>query len=114
MWDTKLNRLGWNAYLKDVLRGQEVLTAYAAPARALSYAGLPPTVTYVGDKDPFYWETQTLVERLQSDSVEVVSTVYPGCYHAFEYIGDSGQIGAAARAYTMDNFGLFYDRYAAN
>mgnify|MGYP000535788411 FL=1 len=72
------------------------------------------TAPYVGDKDPFYWETQTLVERLQSDSVEVVSTIYPGCYHAFEYIGDSGQIGAAARAYTMDNFGLFYDRYAAN
>lgn len=114
VWDTNLNRIGWTAYLKDVLRGKETLTAYAAPARALSYNGLPPTITYVGDKDPFYWETQTLVERLKSDGVEVVSTIYPGCYHAFEYIGDGGQIGAEARAYTVDNFGLFYDRYAAN
>ena len=41
------------------------------PARASSYAGLPPTITYVGDKDPFYWETQTYVERLAVDGVEL-------------------------------------------
>ena len=112
VWDTGLNRIGWGAYLKDVRRGKEELSAYAVPARASSYAGLPPTITYVGDKDPFYWETQTYVDRLAVDGVEVVSTIFEGCYHAFEYIGDGGEIGASARQFTFEHYADFYDRFA--
>lgn len=112
VWDTGLNRIGWNAYLRDVRLGREALSPYAVPARANSYAGLPPTITYVGDKDPFFWETQRYVERLAADGVEVVSTVFEGCYHAFEYIGEGGAIGAEARRYTMEQFAAFYDRFA--
>ena len=93
-------------------RGKEELSSYAVPARASSYAGLPPTITYVGDKDPFYWETQTYVERLAVDGVEVVSTIFEGCYHAFEYIGDGGKIGASARQFTFEYYAEFYDRFA--
>ena len=112
VWDTGLNRMGWSAYLKDVREGREELSAYAATARANTYTGLPPTNPYVGDKDPFYWETQTYVERLTGDDVEVVSTVFEGCYHAFEYIGDGGDIGALARKFTFDSFAQYYDRFA--
>jgi acetyl esterase/lipase len=111
VWDTALNTMGWGAYLRDVRALDEVPSPYAAPARAASFAGLPPTITYVGDKDPFYWETQTYVAELRQAGVDVADTVYQGCYHAFEYIGEGGAIGAQARAFTFENFALFYDRY---
>jgi acetyl esterase/lipase len=72
---------------------------------------LAPTITYVGDKDPFYWETETYVTELRAVGIDVAHAVYEGCYHAFEYIGKGGAIGAQARAFTFENFGLFYDRY---
>ena len=112
VWDTALNAIGWGAYLRDVRGRGETPSAYAVPARAESLVGLPPTITYVGDKDPFYWETETYVEELQAVGIDVAYTVYEGCYHAFEYIGEGGAIGAQARAFTFENFGLFYDRYA--
>ena len=111
VWDTALNAMGWGAYLRDVRARDEVPSPYAAPARAASFAGLPPTITYVGDKDPFYWETLTYVAELRQAGVDVADTVYEGCYHAFEYIGEGGAIGAQARAFTFENFALFYDRY---
>jgi len=111
VWDTALNAMGWGAYLRDVRARDGVPSPYAAPARASSFAGLPPTFTYVGDKDPFYWETQTYVAELRRAGVDVADTVYEGCYHAFEYIGEGGAIGAQARAFTFENFALFYDRY---
>ena len=111
VWDTALNAIGWGAYLSELKGRGESPSAYAAPARAESLAGLPPTITYVGDKDPFFWETEAYVEGLRTAGVDVAHTVYEGCYHAFEYIGDGGAIGAQARAFTFENFGLFYDRY---
>lgn len=111
VWDTALNAIGWGAYLRNVRGRGETPSAYAAPARADSFAGLPPTITYVGDKDPFYWETETYVSELREAGIDVAHTVYEGCYHAFEYIGEGGTIGAQARAFTFENFGLFYDRY---
>ena len=65
----------------------------------------------MGDKDPFLWETQAYVGALRAAGVDVVDTIYEGCYHAFEYIGEGGAIGAEARAFTFKNFALFYDRY---
>ena len=111
VWDTALNAIGWGAYLRGVRGRGETPSAYAAPARADSLAGLPPTITYVGDKDPFYWETEVYVDKLRTAGIDVAHTVYEGCYHAFEYIGEGGAIGAQARAFTFENFGLFYDRY---
>ena len=111
VWDTALNAIGWSAYLRDVRGHGETPSAYAAPARAESFVGLPPTITYVGDKDPFYWETDTYVTELRTVGIDVAHTVYEGCYHAFEYIGEGGAIGAQARAFTFENFALFYDRY---
>ena len=111
VWDTALNAIGWGAYLRSVRGRGETPSAYAAPARADSLVGLPPTITYVGDKDPFYWETEAYVEGLRAAGIDVAHTVYEGCYHAFEYIGEGGEIGAEARGFTFENFGLFYDRY---
>jgi acetyl esterase/lipase len=81
------------------------------PARAASFADLPPTITYVGDKGPLLLGDSDYVAELRQAGVDVADTVYEGCYHAFEYIGEGGAIGAQARAFTFENFALFYDRY---
>ena len=54
---------------------------------------------------------EAYVEGLRAAGIDVAHTVYEGCYHAFEYIGEGGEIGAEARGFTFENFGLFYDRY---
>jgi hypothetical protein len=50
------------------LRGGDV-PAYAAPARAADLAGLPPTLPFVGDIEPFHDEVVDWCQRLQSAGV---------------------------------------------
>lgn len=65
VWDTGLNTIGWNAYLADLHREGAEIPAYAAPARNKDYQGFPPTITFVGDLEPFYQETLDYVRALR-------------------------------------------------
>ncbi|MGJ8686282.1 MAG: alpha/beta hydrolase [Spongiibacteraceae bacterium] len=112
VWDTRMNKLGWGAYLSALHEEGVEIPGYAAPARNKNYQGFPPTITFVGTLEPFYWETLTYVESLKSANIEVVYEVYKGCYHAFDILGGSAKISKDARAFTFQNFGLFYDKYA--
>jgi acetyl esterase/lipase len=111
VWSSSLNRKGWAGYHADIRRGRADMSAYAAPMRAESFAGLPPTLTFVGDLEPFYWETETYVERLREAGVDVRYRCFSGCYHAFELIGDGGQVARDARAFTVDTYAQLYDTY---
>lgn len=84
-WDSQSNDKAWKLYLGD-LYGTDKVPYYAAPARAEDLAGLPPTLTYVGDIEPFYAETVDYVERLRKAGVPTEFRVYPGCYHGFDVI----------------------------
>lgn len=111
VWNTSLNRKGWAGYHADIRRGRAEMSAYAAPMRAESFAGLPPTLTFVGDLEPFYWETETYVESLREAGVDVRYRCFSGCYHAFELIGNGGQVARDARAFTVDTYAELYDTY---
>jgi acetyl esterase/lipase len=111
VWNTSLNRKGWAGYHADIRRGKAEMSAYAAPMRAESFAGLPPTLTFVGDLEPFYWETEMYVERLQEAGVDVRYRCFRGCYHAFELIGNGGQVARDARTFTVDTYAELYDTY---
>lgn len=110
-WNSKSNQMGWRAYLRDLLRmGQEV-PAYAVPARATSYAKLPPTITFVGDLEPFRDETIAYVENLKREAIPVTFRVFKGCYHAFEVIFPDLEISKEAWSFLLTAYSKYMDKY---
>ena len=105
-WFGECNKLAWSMYLGGL--PDEDVPAYAAPARAADYTGLPATYTFIGDLDPFRDETIEYVARLSRAGAPVEFHQYPGCFHGFDMapvrteVGDramSGFIDALARAF---------------
>lgn len=109
VWDTGLNALGWGSYLADIRANGSEINAYAAPARNTDYKGFPPTITLVGDLEPFYRETVEYVGALRDAGIEVAFKEYPGCFHAFDMFGDG--VSEDARNFTYGRFADYYDRY---
>ena len=72
-WDSKLNGIGWSAYLADLNHRGLAIPPYAAPARNTCYRGFPPTITFVGTLEPFYQETCDYVKSSQEGK-------YRGCF----------------------------------
>lgn len=102
VWNTATNQGAWDLYLGD-LRGGDV-PAHAAPSRAADLRGLPPTVTFVGDLDPFHDEVLAYVEALRAAGVPVTSRVFPGAFHGFDALAPSAPISRQARAFLLDGF----------
>lgn len=78
-----LNQKEWEMYM-DGDNGSEIISQYAAAARAEDLSGLPFTYTCVGQLDPFRYEALQYVTRLCQAGVDVEFHLYPSCYHAFE------------------------------
>ena len=82
-WNTRRNHRAWKRYLRGAY-GTDLVSCYAAPARRTDLRGLPPCYTFVGDIEPFYWETTDYVRRLREAGVEANIDVYPGWFHAYD------------------------------
>lgn len=82
-WNTKRNVRAWKRYLRGAW-GTDLVSPYAAPARREDLSGLPPCYTFVGDIEPFYWETVEYVRRLKEAGVEAECDVYAGWFHAYD------------------------------
>lgn len=82
-WNTKRNHTAWKLYLRGVTGDPP---PYAVPARQMDYSNLPPAYTFVGDKEPFYCETLSFVERLNAAGVHAHADVYPTGFHAFDML----------------------------
>jgi acetyl esterase/lipase len=111
VWDSVSCRLAWQLYLGD-LHGGDV-PAYAAPARATDYRGLPPTCTFVGDLEPFRDETLQYVEALRGAGVPVAFELYQGAYHGFDVIVPNAGISRRATAFFVDWFKFAAQNYRA-
>lgn len=111
IWDTETNRIGWGAYLEDLLARGEEIPAYAAAARNRDYANFPPTITFVGTLEPFYWETQDYVKSLREAGIEVAYEEFENCFHAFEAITPEAEVSQSALAFTYSAYADFYDRF---
>jgi len=111
VWSVRHNRVAWDLYLGG-LSGADV-PKYAAPAREADYSGLPPTVTFVGDLDPFRDETVQYVERLRAAGVPVEFRLFEGCYHGFDLIRPGSKVGREANAFVCDQFAAALDSFAA-
>ena len=110
-WDTRANAFGWGSYLKDLHRRNAEIPAYAAPARNTDYSDFPPTITFVGEYEPFYWETVEYVDRLKAGGIDVAFKVYERCTHGHEQMAPDSPIGRDGIAFTYDNYADFYDKY---
>ena len=110
-WNSKTNALGWKSYLKDLINQNASIPAYAAAARNGDYADFPPTITFVGDLEPFKDETMTYVDTLKKAGIPVEFKLFEGCYHGFEAFVPNSEIGKEATRFLLHAFGKFFDRY---
>ncbi|KAF2035222.1 hypothetical protein EK21DRAFT_107348 [Setomelanomma holmii] len=94
-WDD--NWTGWTALLGE-RKGTDAVSAYAAPARAESLAGLPSTYIDVGTVDIFAKEDEEYAERLREAGVQVEWQLYGGVPHGFEFRGRQSDIKKIADA----------------
>lgn len=111
VWNSGLNQYAWKLYLGE-LYGKDV-PADAAGARATDYSNLPPTVTFVGDLEPFRDGTIHYVNRLIAAGVRVEFELYKGCYHGFDIICPRAEVSKKAVSFLMRCFKYAVDHYFA-
>lgn len=111
VWNSKTNKLGWRLYLKDLKEKGLEIPAYGAPARAKDYANLPPTVTFVGDLEPFRDETMEYVENLQKAAVPVEFKLFKGCYHGFDEVAPDSDVAQKAWRFLLTAYSDYIDKY---
>ena len=112
IWDNESNKHGWYQYLKG-LTGNEV-PAYASPAIAKDFSGLPPTITHVGTIEPFRDETINYIEALKAAGVPTKFKLFEGAYHGFNNLSPETEVGRAGDKFQFDAFAEFYDTYVVN
>jgi acetyl esterase/lipase len=85
VWTREDNVFGWTALLGHAPGGSDV-SPYAAAARAMDLAGLPPTYMICGALDLFLEEDMDYARRLIRAGVPTEFHVYPGAPHAFMFV----------------------------
>lgn len=106
-WDSKSNSMGWSKYLN----GLKEIPAYAAPARSKNYSKLPPTITFVGDVEPFRDETVDYVGNLKKAGIPVRFKLFEGCFHAFEILFPKLEISKEAWLFLLTAYSNYVDEY---
>ena len=108
MWDANINARAWELYLRNI-KGD--VPAYASPSLNEDYSGFPPTISFVGDLEPFYDENVDYIESLKKASVPVKFKVFKGGYHGFEVGSPKAKISIEANEFQLEAFEEFYDKY---
>ncbi|WP_460274734.1 alpha/beta hydrolase [Celeribacter sp. ULVN23_4] len=112
-WDSRTNRFGWGQYLRSLHASGQDIPPYAAAARNTDYSGFPPTISFVGTLEPFFWETVAYMDAIKAAGVDTRFEVFEGCFHGFEIVAGDTPIGQKGQRFTYDSFAEFYDAYAA-
>ncbi|MEQ1490077.1 MAG: alpha/beta hydrolase [Terricaulis sp.] len=96
IWTPHNNTFGWTSLLGHE-PGREGVSPYAAPARAIDVAGLPPAFIACPTLDLFIDEDIAYAGRLARAGVAVQLIVYPGGFHGFDIFGADAPISIRAR-----------------
>lgn len=83
IWDRRTNLIAWRAVL-GVEPGSDGIPAYAAPARATDFSGLPSAFVAVGSLDVFRDEDVAYATHLLQAGIDTELHVFPGAFHAFD------------------------------
>lgn len=108
VWDRRSNTLAWENYLGHL---QGDIPEYASPALRQDLSGLPPTISFVGDLEPFKDETIQYIETLKSVGVPVRFKLYEGGFHGFETVLPKAGLSKDANEFQVSAFADFYDKY---
>ncbi len=108
LWNNRNNRAGWTWYLGQA-PGAENLPEYAAPARRVDLAGLPPAWIGVGELDLFYDENITYAQRLRQAGVQCDLHTDPGAPHAYDLMAPRSSL---SRGFVADYYRFLRERLA--
>lgn len=97
IWTPHNNHFGWSALLGQAPGGADV-SPYAAAARAIDLAGLPPTFIMTGALDLFVDEDIDYARRLIAAGVPTELQVHPGAFHGFDILAGAGVADRAQSA----------------
>jgi acetyl esterase/lipase len=111
VWNSKTNKLGWSLYLKDLKEKNREIPPYAAASRATDYSNLPPTITFVGDLEPFRDETIEYVENLKKAGIPVAFELYHGCFHGFDTLVPEAEVSQTAVRFLLESYSQSVDKY---
>ena len=112
-WNTRRNHKAWKRYLQDAW-GTDLVSPYAAPARAADLSGLPPFYTYVGETEPFCQETRDYTERLKQSGVEAEADYYgEGWFHAYDVLFPMKKVSREAIGRFEKHFAYAAEHYFA-
>jgi triacylglycerol lipase len=95
VWTRANNRFGWEAMLGQP-PGSDGVSQYAAPARAATLAGLPPTYLSTATLDILLDENLDYALRLSRAGVPVELHVWPSAFHAFD-LEPTARVAVTAR-----------------
>ncbi|KAI9897671.1 hypothetical protein N3K66_007527 [Trichothecium roseum] len=110
-WATNID-LAWGGYVGEDKRGKPEadVSPYAAPARAETLKGLPPTYIDCGSLDLFRDESMEFAMRCAKDEVAYELHIYPGLPHGFDMIAPDIPITKNAKdnryRFMRNTFGL--------
>lgn len=107
-WDSKANALGWRLYLRNI---GETVPGYASPALNEVYDDFPPTITFIGELDPFRDEVIEYVDKLKAKNIPVKFEVFAGAFHGFENIKPRTELAKRAKKFHHEAFVDYFDRY---
>ena len=111
VWNARMNRRAWAAYLGDA---DEAVLAEAAPARRRDLSGLPPTWIGVGDQDLFHDEDLAHARRLRAAGVPCTLHVEPGMYHGADANAEDAPSMRAFRGRMVEVCAAFLGREQAH
>lgn len=111
VWNSIANKYAWEHYLKGLNEKKVEIPPYAAAARATDYSKLPPTITFVGEMEPFRDETIEYIENLKKAGVPTEFRIFKGCFHAFEVLVPEATISKEAWAFVFKSYSDFMNKY---
>ncbi|MEM7338621.1 MAG: alpha/beta hydrolase [Actinomycetota bacterium] len=108
VWDRRTNAMAWENYLGH-LNGN--VPEYASPALRTELGGLPPTISWVGDMEPFKDETIAYIDALEAAGVPTRFRLFEGGCHGFENLAPKVGVSLDAIEFQGSAFADFYDLY---
>jgi acetyl esterase/lipase len=111
IWNRKSNEICWNYYLKGLKDKGVKIPSYASPALNTDYSGFPPTISFVGELEPFRDEVIQYMENIKEYDIPTKFQIFPKAYHGFESVVPEANISKKAQKFLINSYAEFYDKY---